>query len=308
MSLVVEMVELLLKRGASLEPEDSHSHSVLTSHVYHCRLDVCEAILKRFPNTVSYKSSVPGSTCTGYSPLHHASWRGSLDAVDLLLKYSADCHMITDDGNTCLGLACHVDSFACVKRFIDLKCDPNVLDKDNDTALIYATFNGNSEVVQLLLENGANPHMNNLVGVTPLWNAIYSRSLNIVQQLLRLNVDCTVASRGFDIHAVNHIYDEKVSPLFVAIHHQEISIVKALFDAGHFIHQEFQSVNKSNSVYLNGWADDNKRWLHHVTRSTPSLSWWCKRTIREHIQCDFQNSVRKLPVSSLMKSYIVGVS
>lgn len=300
--IFIEMVELLIKLKA-----DPGSMSVLTNHVYSGRIEVCEAILQRFPEAVSYPAS--GPSFKAYFPLHHASWRGSIDAVDLLLRYNADCHIATGDGNTALGLACHADSIDCAKRFISLGCDPNVADKDKDTALIYATFNGNPEITRLLLDNGADPHAENSTRVTPLWNAVYCQSLDIVKQLLKLNVDWSINSRGSDIHACSSIYDEEVSPVFVALHLEQISILKALFESGCYLHKEIYVVKGPELTidYMESWAEDNKRWLKHITQNPPSLMWWCKKTIRSRIKSDFQNSVRKLSITSCMKSYVIEV-
>lgn len=278
--------------------------SVLIVPVCNQRLGVCEAILLQFPQVVSLPS-IDGN-CKSYHPIHHASWIGDAGLVDLLLKYNADCHAITGDGNTALGLACHTSSLECAQRFISLGCDPNVQDKDNDTALIYATFNGQSEIARLLLECGANPHARSTASVTALWNAVFSQSLAIVEQLLRLNVDWAVCSKGREIHSGGAIYDVEVSPVFIALHMQQISVLKALFASGCYLHKEISTTKPQIGVdYLRAWDGDNKKWLEHITQNPPPLMWWCKKTIRSLTKTDFQNSVRSLNISSCMKSYIV---
>lgn len=303
----LEMADLLLKKGAEPMRCNKEYGTALHYLIINYSLPACEAILKAFPNIINSTQSSDKDTQL-YSPLHLASWEGNVAAMDLLLSYGADPHMPTYDSNTALSLACHCDSYAAAERLIKLGCDPNVSDNDGDTALIYATYNGNSKLCQLLIEHGADPTQSNKKHVTPLWNAVYSRALDIVQLLLTLNVDPHVCSCGDLIlqNGAGNIYDEPVSPLFVAVHTQQISMAKALVAAGCYINQTWHS-DPSLNIYIRDWEPENRRWFDFISHTPPKLAWWCKKTIRTCLPVRPQSVVHDMNLPSYLKQYILEI-
>lgn len=307
----VEMAELLLKSGADLTIVAHPNGTPLMEQLVLKRLSVAECILKFNPSLVDFAPAA--ADCPDqelaqhfYTALHYACWQGYLEGVKLLQKYGADCTAVTYDGNTAVGLACHSNWQTCVEYLLSLGCDVNQQDKDGDTALLYATHHGNSIIVDLLLKHGADPSVSNKDGVTPLWNAVFSRSLESVKLLLLKNVDTELCCRGQNWHEVGdlgHIYDVPVTPLFVAIHHEDISVVKALVAAGCYINGE-----KPNfPIYVAHWAEENKRWLNHVAGNPPSLSWWCKRIIRRTMPVNPKNITEQLSIPSTLKTYLLEI-
>lgn len=62
---------------------------------------------------------------------------------------------------------------------VDLKADPNIEDKARDTALIHACIQGSSEIVQLLIDNGADVTVKNNGSRTALiYNSKYNNNLS----------------------------------------------------------------------------------------------------------------------------------
>jgi len=279
-------------------------------HLNTDKLSVAETIVKFKPDLIDQVvTNAEQNESNYYSALHYAAWQGNLKGVQMLCKYGADPNLLTYDGNTAVGLACHADSMPCVQYLLSLGCDTNQQDNDGDTALIYASHNGNSEMVKELLQHNANPSLCNNMNISPLWNAVYSRSLASVQLLLARNVDAEVECRGQNIYEeqFDQIYDVPVSPLFVAVHHEELSIIKALVAAGCYLNAEMFSV-PTFDMYVDMWAEENKRWLKHVTSNPPSLAWWCKKLIRKKLlKVDPLNQVEKLNIPFVLKTYLLEV-
>lgn len=76
-----------------------------------------------------------------------------------------------------------------LKTLIKNGIDVNVGDKDNDTALIKATWYGNVDIIKFLIESGANVNLSNNDGETPLMNAAENADINVVKILLNKGAD-----------------------------------------------------------------------------------------------------------------------
>ena len=88
------------------------------------------------------------------------------------------------------------------------------------TPLVWAAHKGHKEVVQLLLERGAEPNIANSCGDTPLLKAAYRGHNDVVQLLL---------DEGADPNKVN---TEGATPLLWAAAHGKKDVVRLLLDRG----------------------------------------------------------------------------
>jgi ankyrin repeat protein len=99
-----------------------------------------------------------------------------------------------------------------VKRLV-IGCgvDPNIQDKDGETPLHLAAWDGHLDVVELLLEHGANPNIQeNKYGKTPLHYAVSRRLENKFGRTL---LHFTVSRRHVDVARVllDHGADPTIS-------------------------------------------------------------------------------------------------
>ena len=302
-----EAAQLLLDHGATPNILHIEEGTPLTLQLKQKRLAVAECILKSDPSLVDEMfTNVSSEQHNHYSALHNCAWDGYVEGIELLLRYGADHRLVTPDGNTAVGLACHADWLTCAMYLLKLGCDTNCQDHDGDTALLYATCNGNWALVNSLLSHGADPGLGNKNNVTPLWNAVYSRSLESVRSLLLLNANPDIPCRGcniFDRDNIN-IYDTPVSPLFVAIHQEESSIAKTLVSAGCYMNALKFSIPNFH-MYVDEWDDDDdKKWFEHVSSNPPSLLWWSKRAVRRSLPVNPKSIIESLPIPSSLKLYI----
>jgi len=92
-----------------------------------------------------------------------------------------------------------------------------------DTPLHYAAVNGDTEIVEMLLNRGANINAKNWCGITPLHNAVKSKKMEITEYLLK---------RGAYVNARNSY---NVTPLHFAVEKGSEEIVRLLLKHGAYV-------------------------------------------------------------------------
>lgn len=138
----------------------------------------------------------------GNSALHYAAQRGNLELATLLCEQDANVDLLNDDFETPIHLASHAGPWKsepatelvrlltlhgattslhilavigdeqAIRELLERKqIDVNELDRGNRTALFHAAHNNHLQVVQLLLEEGADPNLSDKDGQTPLSSA-----------------------------------------------------------------------------------------------------------------------------------------
>jgi ankyrin repeat protein len=104
----------------------------------------------------------------GSTPFIRAAQSSDVEVMKLLLKYGADAMLKTDFGDTALTAAAGIGwvegvtyehsakaNVETVKLLLDLGLDPNAANADGRTPLMGAALKGRSEVVQVLVDHGA---------------------------------------------------------------------------------------------------------------------------------------------------------
>ena len=149
---------------------------------------------------------VVNTSVSGYTSLHRASRYGCIDAVKLLLQVSADPNIQTHSVNisntnlSCLPsnilLQPHIKSFLLISDFQIIS---------GMTPLMFASDNGHTEIVQLLLNAKAKPDLKTGNGDTALHLAIMRGYSDIVQLLLEYGADPNISNRHGEtaIHAAS---------------------------------------------------------------------------------------------------------
>jgi ankyrin repeat protein len=123
----VEIMEVLIRKGADLEAENVDKEKPLHFACLHGKAKSAAFLLK-------HEARVDASNVWGNTPLHLAALQGYEEIVEILLEYGAN---------------------------VDL------LNAEYDTPLHLAAKEGRYYIVQLLLKASANPYSINLQGMTP---------------------------------------------------------------------------------------------------------------------------------------------
>ena len=132
----------------------------------------------------------------GWSALHHAARRGSLDIVEMLATYGADVHALTRNGVNALMLAATRGHLDVVTYLAGQGVNLLVQNSFGASALMWATQNGHLGVATLfvtLCRASVNAVDNG--GWSALHNAALGGFLDVVEML---------ATHGADVHALTN--------------------------------------------------------------------------------------------------------
>ena len=127
------------------------------------------------------------------------------------------------EGNTALVTAVKTNDFDVIKLLVDSgKVDVNMVGENNGTALFHATILGNKKVVQLLIENKADPNIENNKGAVPHLRAVFLDEPDVLEIILN--------SGKADI---NHCFKKNgLTVLHIAVEHQKTEHVRLLIKFG----------------------------------------------------------------------------
>jgi ankyrin repeat protein len=103
--------------------------------------------------------------------------------VDILLMLGADIEAKDKLGSTPLIIAAEEHLYPVVKELLTKKAQVNIQNQDGVTALMGAVC-CRADIVQLLLDNGANPNMQDMSGWTALTHAVTENNRFSVDKLI----------------------------------------------------------------------------------------------------------------------------
>ncbi|KAJ5758931.1 hypothetical protein N7520_006087 [Penicillium odoratum] len=170
-------------------------------------------------NFVNQTDSIASSTSD--CPLYYAAWMGLTEIVDyLVVKDKGRIDEKGNKGRTALVAACGTGNVDIVQKLLDNGADHTITDDDGQTPLGTSSAIGHYEVTKLLLISGANIESANARLVTPLYCASFKGHLPVVKLLL---------DHGANIEA-HDINDW--TPLHSAVAEGHIDTVKLLLDKG----------------------------------------------------------------------------
>lgn len=170
-----DVVALLLKKGAAVDPENRRGQTPLSVAVEHKQPAIVELLLQQ---------GAKADRKPGDSTLVQMAIVGRQARVtELLLRYGASPSDPYAGGSSLLMIASLNGDVATVQVLLSQGAlvDINHKNKKSETALHMACQTGHTDVVQLLLERGANPAMKNNKGRTPLDLAKTMRHKEVVK-------------------------------------------------------------------------------------------------------------------------------
>ncbi|GAB1605425.1 ankyrin repeat and KH domain-containing protein 1-like isoform X1 [Argonauta hians] len=170
----LDCVKILVQRNARLSPRDNWGQTPLMFGVLAERTEVTKYLLETHPDLINDTDKY------GDSALHFAVVNGMVDFIKILLDYNAQVNGLNQYGFTPLMTAIvsrDIDSLSqrkeVVNLLLDLGAETNLFEpRGKRTPLQLAVFTKNVDVVEILLQAGADPNMADRSGRIPLTNCI----------------------------------------------------------------------------------------------------------------------------------------
>ncbi len=187
----------------------------------------------------------------GETPLMRASIQGANQAIKALLKSGANIHLKDMNGNTALMWAVSSDDFPKTVKLL-LKNNSQIDEKNIEglTPLMRASKRGLIKSVKVLLGNGANPNLLDNQGKSAFAWAIDGEHTEIAHILLKsgapvsntnilrhtpitaiTDLPATYQTKGKTL-AKEQAVAEDMTPLLLAIHAEDLSLMQELIQAG----------------------------------------------------------------------------
>ena len=209
----IEVARILLDRGADHAIANKHGYAPLSSAAYWGHLEIVKLLLDRGADTAVVDED-------GNTPLMYAIDDGHIEVARILLDRGADHAIAKNHGYAPLSIAAYKGHLEIVKLLLDRGADTAVVDGDGNTPLMCAIHDGHIEVARILLDRGADHAIAKNHGYAPLSSAAYWGHLEIVKLLL---------DRGADMAVVD---EDGNTPLMCAIHDGHIEVARILLDRG----------------------------------------------------------------------------
>lgn len=193
----VEISELLLKSGSNVELINKEGRTAMHNAFevgstdihnlliqYGAVVDICIAAgmgnLNRINEILGATKTLVDESSTGLTPMEWAGYGNQGEAIELLVKYGADVNFrVIENGFTPLMPPAQVNGVNAASVMLKHGADPNLFDRKKCTPLHHAAAmaftTDSSDVIRLLLENNADPNLENIRGQTPIGMAEFFR-------------------------------------------------------------------------------------------------------------------------------------
>lgn len=184
------MLEVLLKRGANINTQDSKGRSLLHLAISNEDVPSTEVLLQNH----HYGLDADLRDEKGYTPLHLATKENHLWAVRLLVRHSArhggDLGVEDDDGFSALQLAFWKGHKQIIQILVEGGADMNKpTKKDGFLILNRAASNGKDELVHFLISNGAELDKPDRSGLTAIQLSVLQGHTGTAHTLLKAGAD-----------------------------------------------------------------------------------------------------------------------
>ena len=224
----VNAVRTLLTSGADVNQRAGDGSTALLSAVHNSNIEIARVL-------IAAKAAVDTPNDFGVTPLLEASRNGDAPMVDLLLRSGADPKRAHPEGETPLLSASRAGSVAAVRLLLARGVDVNAAEAfQHTTALMWAAAEGHTDVVDLLLESGADPNrQGRITTLTTRHNADHPTGGFTALMFAARNGDEAMVrrlvARGASINLKN---GDDASAAMVAIYNDRFDVAATLIELG----------------------------------------------------------------------------
>lgn len=246
----LDIVKILVENGADIESGETIDGRPMSS--------IYPAVLQGHHDIINFLvesgADINTRSSDGHTPIHYAAKNGDEKTVELLISRGADVDLAAIDGSTPLYAAVRNNYDQVVEKLAPVVKDIDAV-TESETAFVCAARNDYIKILQLLLDNGANPSYEVVEGVTPLYLAALNGNSKVIDLLVESGckddihrsdgenrspiymASCqghdktveTLIRHGADVHVVGN---EGITPLYVASLHGYDKTVETLLKHG----------------------------------------------------------------------------
>ena len=178
------MVTLMLGAGAQVNVKNHHGMTPLHEAAAYGALDNVKLLLKAGADATAESKEKE-------TPLHGAAMAGNVEIMQLLVAAGADVNAREIDGLSVLGRAAAYQTSANpILYLISQGADVGGGTHSGNKPLHHAAMRGNTDVMNALLDAGADINMPGVGNVTPLCLAVMKEMIPSVQLLLSRGASC----------------------------------------------------------------------------------------------------------------------
>lgn len=215
------IVKLLLERNSNIEAQDSDGKTPLIIAASRCCVPIMGLLLKAKANINTKRNGI-GGTALHYAVINADS--NEMEAVEILIRAGADLETLGHDKQTALFMAATRGKWDAVTKLTEAGANVHFRDDvySGMTTLLLAAQDGQSAVVDLLLQKGASPSDKQTPnGVTALMLACQKGDLVSARTLLQNRAE---------VDAKNE--DDSMTALLIAARDGRKDIAELLLEYG----------------------------------------------------------------------------
>uniref|UniRef100_A0A8R1DM67 ANK_REP_REGION domain-containing protein n=1 Tax=Caenorhabditis japonica TaxID=281687 RepID=A0A8R1DM67_CAEJA len=172
-----DAVHYLMNHGAHIDIPDNHGNTALhyLGDAYN------ESIFKEILEpSRGQRFDVNQLNLEGFAPIHVAVRRLKLSLIEMLIEAGALIDLLDKEKKrNALMHAIEMNDFETIQLLVERGSNPNIEDESGDTALSLAVKNVNYAVIGLLLDKGADPNRQNSKGI-----ALVDSEDNVIQNII----------------------------------------------------------------------------------------------------------------------------
>ncbi|XP_019893462.2 probable serine/threonine-protein kinase DDB_G0282963 [Musca domestica] len=217
---------------------------------------------------------------------------GKYDIVNLFIQHRADLAIRGPDGHTVLHIAARTGNLEIVQLIVySYKASKNIsqflsfINAQDDggwTAMVWAAELGHTDIVSLLLQQGADPNICDNDNNTVLhWAALHNNDLDTISVLLQTGINCNIQNV------------EGETPLHIACRHSSKNLSLLLIFNG----ADLMLKNRADELPYNCIPNENSDCARHVGFQ---MRMHALHRRRSHIVCgDISNGRELCPIQAL---------
>jgi|694.fasta_scaffold128050_2 ankyrin repeat protein len=228
----IELLKLILDKECRIDITDQEGRSVLYLPIKYAYNEIIDLLINYDKTNVGV-SIIDMKDKFNNIPLHYAIFFKNLSAIDSLIKVNSNTNIGDENGNnslhlaiyskkteickkiletdininsktsigeTALHIACNFKLFDVVKMLVEAGIDVNIQDYNNEiTALMYSINLNDNVSSKYLLNNYADPNIQDFMGNTSIHYSIIEENYEILNEL--------VNSKTIKIHSNLNIYN-----------------------------------------------------------------------------------------------------